>query len=93
MLIVVKFVARDSSGSVAILASAIDSLLQFMRLKLLISMLSQRQRITDVKFNYGLGKIDGLQHHKKSSVIIYSGVFIIYQSVKKLMLGERASAP
>ncbi|ETD26539.1 cation diffusion facilitator family transporter [Helicobacter canis] len=88
VLIVVKFVAGILSGSVAILASAIDSLLDLCASSFNLYAITKAEKPADMKFNYGLGKIESLAAVIEGSVILVSGVFIIYQSVKKLMLGS-----
>lgn len=88
MLIVVKFIVGVLSGSVAILASAIDSLLDLSASLFNLFALTKAEKPADENFNYGRGKIESLAAVIEGSVILVSGVFILYQSFKKILLGE-----
>lgn len=88
LLICVKFFTGILSGSVAILASAIDSLLDLCASLFNLFALSKSEKPADLDYNYGLGKIESLASIIEGSAIIISGLFIFYQSCKKLYLGE-----
>lgn len=88
VLIVVKFVAGIISGSVAILASAIDSLLDLSASLFNLYAITKAEQPACVKFNYGRGKIESLAAVIEGSVIVVSGIFILYQSFKKIALGS-----
>ena len=87
-LICVKFVAGVLSGSVAILASAIDSLLDLSASLFNFYAVTKSEKPADLKFNYGHGKIESLAAVIEGSVILVSGIFIFYQSLKKILLGS-----
>lgn len=90
-LMIIKFIIGAISGSVAVLASAIDSLLD-----LLVSMfnyvaITNSEKPVDEKFNYGRGKFEAMASFIEGAVISGSGVFILYESVRKLYHGEEVS--
>ncbi|TLD83580.1 cation transporter [Helicobacter sp. MIT 11-5569] len=88
VLIVVKFIAGILSGSVAILASAIDSLLDLSASLFNLYAITKAEKPADLKFNYGRGKIESLAAVIEGSVILVSGIFILYQSFKKIIFGS-----
>ncbi|WP_279128598.1 cation diffusion facilitator family transporter [Helicobacter winghamensis] len=88
VLICVKFIAGILSGSVAILASAIDSLLDLSASLFNLYAITKAEKPADLKFNYGRGKIESLAAVIEGSVILVSGIFILYQSLKKIVLGS-----
>lgn len=76
------------SGSVAVVASAIDSIMDtgvsvFNNIALKIS-----EYKPDKKFNYGKGKIEGLAALFEGLLIIGSGVFIIFEAIEKAIHKE-----
>ena len=83
VLICVKFIAGILSGSVAILASAIDSLLDLSASLFNLYAVTKAEQPADLEFNYGRGKTESLAAVIEGSVILVSGIFIVYQSVKK----------
>lgn len=88
VLICVKFVVGILSGSVAILASAIDSLLDLCISLFNLYAITKSEQPANSHFNYGKGKIESLAAVIEGSVICASGVFVLYQSLKKLLLGN-----
>lgn len=87
VLIIVKFIVGVLSGSVAILASAIDSLLDLSASLFNLYAVTKAEKPADSDFNYGRGKIESLAAVIEGSVILVSGIFILYQSCKKLIFG------
>lgn len=87
ILISVKFIIGILSGSVAILASAIDSLLDLSASLFNLYALTKAEKPANFEFNYGMGKIESLAAVIEGSVILVSGIFILYQSFKKLFFG------
>jgi len=91
VLMIIKFIIGAISGSVAVLASAIDSLLD-----LLVSMfnyvaITNSEKPVDEKFNYGRGKFEAMASFIEGAVISGSGVFILYESIRKIYHGEDVS--
>lgn len=87
VLIIVKFVVGILSGSIAILASAIDSLLDLFASLFNLYAVTKAEKPADLNYNYGMGKIESLAAVIEGSVILVSGIFILYQSCKKLLFG------
>jgi len=88
VLAIVKVFVGVISGSVAVIASALDSILDmvisiFNNIALKIS-----ESKPDKKFNYGKSKIEGLAALFEGLVIILSGLFIIYEAIRKLIHKE-----
>ncbi|TLD85512.1 cation diffusion facilitator family transporter [Helicobacter sp. MIT 05-5294] len=89
ILIIVKFIVGILSGSIAILASAIDSLLDLFASLFNLYAVTKAEKPADFNYNYGMGKIESLAAVIEGSVILVSGIFILYQSCKKLFLDEK----
>ena len=89
VLICVKFIVGILSGSIAVLASAIDSLLDLCASLFNLYAISKSEKPADLHFNYGRGKIESLAAVIEGSVICISGIFIFYQSCKKLIYGHQ----
>ena len=88
ILAIAKVTVGILSGSVAVIASALDSILDmivsiFNNIALKIS-----ESKPDKKFNYGKSKIEGLAALFEGLVIIASGLFIIYESIRKMLHKE-----
>ena len=88
ILAAAKIAVGILSGSVAVIASALDSVMDmfvsiFNNIALKIS-----ESSPDKRFNYGRGKIEGLAAFLEGLIIIGSGIFIIIESVKKLINKE-----
>ncbi len=87
MLVVIKAVVGLLSGSVAVLASAIDSALDLGVSAFNYFAISRSEEPASERFNYGLGKIEGLAATIEGTIIIVSGLFIFYKAVVKAMIG------
>ena len=87
MLVVIKTVVGLLSGSIAVLASAIDSALDLAVSAFNFFAISRSEKPASERFNYGLGKIEGLAATIEGTIIIVSGLFILYKAVTKAMLG------
>jgi len=85
VLAVSKVIVGIMTGSVAVIASAIDSLLD-----MVISIFNNiavkvSESKPDSRFNYGKGKIEGLAALFEGLFISASGLYIIYEGVKKII--------
>ncbi len=85
LLVTIKMIVGIMSGSIAILASAIDSFLD-----LLISIfnyfaLHQSEKKADAKFNFGRGKLEAIAAVMEGTIISISGLFILYNAIDKLL--------
>ncbi|CAE10691.1 cation diffusion facilitator family transporter [Wolinella succinogenes] len=90
-LAIIKFVVGLASGSVAVLASAIDSILDLTISLFNYVALHNSEKPADETFNYGRGKIEALASVIEGTIITLSGLFILYESIQKLYYGEEVS--
>jgi len=88
VLIVIKLFVGIMSGSVAVLASAIDSVLDLIVSAFNYFAISKAEQPADKKFNYGKGKIEALAAVIEGTVITVSGLFIFYTAIKKAIKSE-----
>lgn len=87
-LIVIKLTVGIMTGTVVIIASAIDSALDFLISLFNSYAVSKSQKPVDAEYNYGRGKIEGLASVMEGFVITASGGFIVYAAIQKLISGE-----
>jgi len=83
ILIIVKLAIGIMSGSVAVLASAIDSVLDLIVSAFNYFAISKSEQPADKKFNYGKGKIEALAAVIEGTVITVSGLYIFYEAIRK----------
>lgn len=86
LLVLIKLTMGIFSGSVAVLASAIDSLLDLIMSGFNYYAINKAEQPANKMFNYGKGKIEALAAVIEGTVITVSGLFIFYQAVKKAYL-------
>jgi len=91
LLVIIKLFIGIASGSVAVLASAIDSVLD-----LAVSMFNyfavhNSEKKPDEKFNYGRGKIEALAAVIEGLIITASGFYIFYSAIDKLINNHQAT--
>ena len=90
-LTLIKLVIGIASGSVAVLASAIDSVLDMFVSLFNYFAISNSEKPADKTFNYGRGKIEALASVIEGTIITMSGLFLLYQAGKKALNGEVAT--
>jgi ferrous-iron efflux pump FieF len=88
VLTLIKLVIGIASGSVAVLASAVDSVLDMFVSIFNYFAISNSEKPADKVFNYGRGKIEALASVIEGTIITISGLFLLYQAVKKAINGE-----
>ncbi len=88
VLTLIKLVIGFASGSVAVLASAVDSILDMFVSIFNYFAISKSEKPADKTFNYGRGKIEALASVIEGTIITISGLFLLYQAVKKAIVGE-----
>ena len=91
ILIIIKLGIGILSGSVAVLASAIDSILDLVVSAFNYFAINKSEKPADEQFNYGRGKVEALAAVIEGTVITMSGVFIFYEAIKKAYRGETVS--
>ncbi len=84
LLVVVKLVLGFASGSVAVLASAIDSLLDMLVSLFNFFAIKKAEENPDEEYQYGKAKIQAIAAVIEGTVITISGLYIIYEAIKKL---------
>ncbi len=87
ILTLIKLVIGIMSGSVAILASAIDSTLDLFVSIFNYFAITNSEKPADQYFNYGRGKIEALASVIEGTIITISGFFLLYQAINKYING------
>ena len=83
-LAVVKFIVGIASGSVAVLASAIDSMMDVAMSAFNALALKKSAQSPSQRFNFGFSKIEALMGVVEGVLIISIAGFIFYESVGKI---------
>lgn len=89
LLIMIKLTIGVLSGSIAVLASAIDSVLDLIVSLFNFFAVTKSEQPADSKFNYGRGKIEALAAVIEGTVITMSGIYIFYAAIKKYLDGDK----
>jgi len=87
-LTLIKLAIGIMSGSVAVLASAIDSVLDMFVSLFNYFAISNSEKPADKYFNYGRGKIEALASLIEGIIITISGLFLLYTAIKKYFSNE-----
>jgi len=90
LLISIKLFIGIVSGSVAVLASAIDSVLDLAVSLFNYFAVHNSEKAPDAKFNYGRGKIEALAATIEGLIISASGLYILYSAIDKLLNEHQA---
>ncbi len=85
LLVSIKLIVGLLSGSVALLASAIDSLLDLIVSLFNYFSLHQSERKADETFNFGRGKMEAIAAVVEGSIISISALYILYSAIDKLL--------
>lgn len=83
LLTIIKLIVGILSGSVALLASAIDSVLDLFVSIFNYFAISNSEKPADQYFNYGRGKIEALASVIEGTIITISGLFLFYIAIDK----------
>ena len=84
LLVLVKLIIGVASGSVAVLASAIDSLLDMLVSLFNFFAIKKSEENPDDMYQYGKGKIQAIAAVIEGTVITISGLYIMYVAIEKL---------
>lgn len=87
-LIFIKMIIGIMSGSIAVLASAIDSVLDLIVSAFNYFAISKSEKPADAVFNYGRGKVEALAAVIEGAVVTASGLYILFESVRKAYNNE-----
>jgi len=85
LLVVMKMSVGILSGSIAVLASAIDSFLDLTVSLFNFFALSNSEKAPDDSFNFGRSKIEPLAAVIEGTVISLSALFILYEALVKMV--------
>jgi len=91
ILLIVKLTIGIASGSVAVLASAIDSLLDMAISLFNFFAIKKSEEHPNEFYQYGKGKIQAIAAVIEGTVITVSGLYIIYIAIEKLAAGSETS--
>ena len=91
VLTIVKFAIGVASGSVAVLASAIDSLLDTLISVFNFFAIKKSEEKADENFHYGKGKVQAIAAVIEGTIITISGLYIIYVAIEKGINGATTS--
>lgn len=83
ILVIVKLAIGVASGSVAVLASAIDSTLDMLVSIFNFFAIKKSEENPNPAYQYGKGKIQAIASVIEGTIITISGIFIIYVGVEK----------
>ena len=87
-LAILKFIFGISTQSMAVLASAVDSLMDVLVSNVNLISLMEASKPADSDHAYGHGKIESLAGLFQSLIISASGIYLIYESAARLIHGE-----
>ena len=85
ILTVVKLIVGIMSASVAVLASAIDSILDMAVSTFNFFAIKKSEEHPNETFQYGKGKIQAIAGVVEGTIITISGLFIIYEAIGKFI--------
>jgi cation diffusion facilitator family transporter len=91
ILLIVKLFIGIASGSVAVLASAIDSLLDMAISLFNFFAIKKSEEHPNEIYQYGKGKIQAIAAVIEGTVITISGIYIIYVAIEKLREGAETT--
>lgn len=91
VLACVKFIIGLTSGSVAVLSSAIDSLMDFAISIFNFLALKKSSQKANENYNFGFSKIEALMGLLEGVFIVGVGIFIFYESILKIYYKEEIS--
>jgi cation diffusion facilitator family transporter len=90
-LTILKFIIGVSSGSVAVLASAIDSLLDTLISIFNFFAIKKSEEKASTEFQYGKGKVQAIAAVIEGTIITLSGLYIMYEAIQKAIYGTETT--
>ncbi|HHB94956.1 MAG TPA: cation transporter [Campylobacterales bacterium] len=91
ILTIVKFAIGVASGSIAVLASAIDSLLDTVISIFNFFAIKKSEEKATERFQYGKGKVQAIAGVIEGTIISLSGLYIIYEAIIKAIYREETT--
>ena len=86
LLILVKLAAGFLTGTVVVVASAVDSCLDFLISTFNVYAVRSAGRPSDPAYNYGRGKMEGVAAFSEGLFIMASALYILRQALFKFMV-------
>lgn len=87
IIISLKIVAGIVSGSISIISEAIHSFSDFLASILTFFAVSRSSEPADKEHPFGHGKYEDMSGFIEGGLIVFAGLYIIYESAKKLIFG------
>lgn len=87
IIILLKIVAGILSGSISIISEAIHSFSDFLASILTFFAVSRSSEPADKEHPFGHGKYEDMSGFIEGGLIVFAGLYIIYESAKKLIFG------
>ena len=87
VIITLKIVTGILSGSISIISEAIHSSFDVLASCFTYFAVSRSDKSADNSHPYGYGKYEDLAGFIEGSLILFAGMFIIYEVIKKLIIG------
>lgn len=88
VIIIIKFIAGILSGSISIISEAIHSLSDFLASVLTFFAVMRSSEPADKDHPFGHGKYEDMSGFIEGGLIIFAGIYIIYEAGKKLVYGQ-----
>ncbi|HHD83879.1 MAG TPA: cation transporter [Campylobacteraceae bacterium] len=88
LLAIIKLTVGIMSGSVALLASAVDSIMDMFVSVFNFLAIRLSDKNPDAQFQFGYGKVEALAATLEGLVVMGSGLFILYEALQKLIHKE-----
>lgn len=89
VIIMLKIIAGVISGSISIISEAIHSFSDFLASVLTFFAVTRSSEPADKEHPFGHGKYEDMSGFIEGGLIILAGIYIIYESLKKLIWGYR----
>lgn len=86
-IILLKFIVGAITGSISIISEAIHSFSDFLASVLTFFAVSRSAEPADKEHPYGHGKYEDMSGFIEGGLIVFAGVFIIFEASKKLLTG------
>ena len=92
ILILFKIIIGHISGSISIISEAIHSLSDFLASVLTFFAVSRSAEPADKEHPFGHGKYEDMSGFIEGGLIIFAGIYIIFEAAKKLIFGYSMEA-
>ena len=90
LIIILKFIAGTISGSISIISEAVHSLSDFLASVLTFFAVMKSSEPADKSHPFGHGKYEDMSGFIEGGLIIFAGIFVIWEACKKLYFHQTA---